>query len=321
MAFRKLRQPIRIIATLPPYVDHRQEIIDHPLVSELRFNTVSPLDTTREKMLARLQKECGRKPLWIDLKGRQLRIAKFAYLPYAFVELNHRIEVDLPAEILFKDCTSTVVRIVDGNKLILGGRPERVVGEGEPVNIIHPSLKIEGFLTDSDWEYADAAYRLGLNSIMLSFVERWDDVMQLNCVHHDARAMLKIESLRGLAYLERWRPNHGRLMAARDDLAIQCRGREELLVNSLRRIGRLDPTAVCASRLFRSLEEDDRRPVALADIADFELMLRFGYRTFMLSDGLCFHRPAFRRTMEFLDGYLGERIVRDEAPPQMEDET
>ncbi|HXE72849.1 MAG TPA: hypothetical protein VNO81_09315, partial [Candidatus Nitrosotenuis sp.] len=58
----------RLIATLPPYVAHRQEILGHPLVDELRFNTISPRAEPIPDLLARLRGECAGKRLWIDLK-------------------------------------------------------------------------------------------------------------------------------------------------------------------------------------------------------------------------------------------------------------
>lgn len=300
----KKTDSVEIIATLPPYVDHRQEIIRHPLVSALRFNSISPLAYSREKMLRRLKKECGRKPLWIDLKGRQLRIAKFAYLPDAYVELNHEIEVELPCEIRFKDCVSQVVHVVEGRRLILSQRPLRVVGEGEPVNIVDSSLKIKGYLTDSDREYVQAAIKLGLNRFMLSFVERESDLEELRQDATDAAIVAKIESLAGLRVMDRLGDDVC-LMAARDDLAIQCQGREAMMTYALNRIRQLDQKAIVASRFFQSLENGE--PLSLADVSDFELMLRYGYRRFMLSDGLCFHRDSFLATMAFLERYLSSR--------------
>jgi hypothetical protein len=37
---------------------------------------------------------------------------------------------------------------VDGDRLILEDGPRRLVGPGESVNIVHPSLEIEGTLTE-----------------------------------------------------------------------------------------------------------------------------------------------------------------------------
>ena len=61
-----------------------------------------PVAEPKRDVLASLLETCGRKPLWIDLKARQLRITRFAYMPLAFVEVSRRISVELPARVLFK---------------------------------------------------------------------------------------------------------------------------------------------------------------------------------------------------------------------------
>lgn len=292
----------RLIATLPPYVDHRAEIIGHPAVDGLRFNTVSPLAESRRDILARLKRECGRKRLWIDLKGRQLRIAKFAYLPYAFVELTHRISVDLPAAVRFRDCVSRVVEIVGGNKLILDRRPVRVVGEGEPINILDPSFKVEGYLTEGDREYLTEAADLGIHDYMLSFAESDQDVADVLAIDPKARITAKIESRRGLEWM-RTRPSGVRLMAARDDLYVNMGDDKAGILDALRGIRAADRGAMVASHLLESLENSSAP--SLADISDVELMVRMGYGTFMLSDTLCFREEAFRAAAPLMARLLG----------------
>lgn len=295
----------RVIATLPPYVDHRRDIIAHPRVGELRFNTISPLAESRRDMLARLKRECGGKRLWIDLKGRQLRIARFAYLPYAYVTLCHKIRVTLPVEVHFRDCVSQCVEIAGGDKLILSRRPLRVVGEGEPVNILHPSLTIEGTLTDSDREYIEAARELGLHDYMLSFAETGADVAEVRALDPLANVVAKIESRRGL---ERARgggfalPGCAGLMAARDDLFVHVGAKPSAYLAALEDVIEADPGAVAASGLFASLERGDR--VAPADLADLWCLLRMGYRRLMLGDAVCFQEDAFRRALALLDELL-----------------
>jgi hypothetical protein len=284
----------RVIATLPPYVDHRRAIIEHPLVDELRFNTISPLAENRHDMLARLSRETAGKRLWIDLKGRQLRIAKFAYLPYAYVSLSHRIRVTLPVDVYFRDCVSRAVELVEGDKLILSRRPIRVVGEGEPINILDESLQIDGYLTASDREYIAAARELGLHDYMLSFVEQPADVDEVIALDPAASVAAKIESRRGLAYVPRARV---RLVAARDDLYVQLGADKSGYVPALETIVNADPTAIVASHILGSLESGS---LSSADVADVELLLRLGYRQLMLSDTLCFREQSFHDAMDVL---------------------
>lgn len=294
---------VRIIATLPPYVDHRRLIIEHPRVDGLRFNTISPLAERRAEVLARLARECGDKPLWIDLKGRQLRITRFAYLPYAYVELSHRIRVKLPIDVHFKDCVSRAVELVDGNKLILNRRPVRVVGDGEPINILDPSLEVEGYLTDSDREYVDAARTLDMHDYLLSFVEHDADVEALLALDPAARPVAKIESRRGLAYARKIDPARVRLMAARDDLYVQLGAAKTGYIAALEGIIAADPRAIVASRLLNSLEQS-AEPSA-SDLADLELMRRLGFNVFMLDDAICFREESFRAAIEVLASVFG----------------
>ncbi len=290
-----------LIATLPPYVSHRDEIVGNPLVAGLRFNTVMPIGESRNEVLARLQRECGSKPLWVDLKTRQLRITKFAYLPYAFVEISRRIKVNLPVPIFFKDCVSEIVEIVDGNKLILSKRPVRVVGAGEPVGILDPSLEIEGFLTEGDVEYIEAAKKLGIHNYMLSFVEKEDDVQELLAIDPEAMVVAKIESQRGLRFVDTVYSRMKQsvtLMAARDDLFIQLGEDKAGIIEATKKIISRDKNAILASQILSSLEESDN--VSLADISDMELMKRLRYRNFMLGDTLCFQGNSFRNAIRVL---------------------
>lgn len=289
---------MKLIATLPPYVRHRETIARHPAVDALRFNTIMPIGEPKRTVLATLLGACGGKPLYIDLKGRQLRITRFAYLPYAVVEISRRIAVDLPARVTFKDCEAEIVRIVDGNKLILAERPMRVVGAGEPINILDDSLVVEGYLTDDDREYVAAARALGIHDYLLSFVEAPDDIAELRALDPDARIVAKIESQRGLDFVRDGAPDSRagvRLMAARDDLLRQMGDAAHEILEALELIVQRDPDAIVASRILTSLEDD--ASVALGDLADLALMYRMGYRTFMFSDGLCFSERAFDRAV------------------------
>ena len=287
-----------LTATLPPLVSHRAEIASHPLVDELRFNCVMPIRGSRRETLCDLLRVCEDKTLWIDLKTRQLRITRFADPTYEYVELSHAIRVDLPAPIHFKDCTSTIVAIEGGNRLVLEERPRRPVGAGEAVNILDPSLEIEGFLTERDAEYVEISRGLGHHHYMLSFVERAEDVEALLALDPDAVVIAKIESLRGLEFVRDVYPRLAgrvRLMAARDDLFINLGARKVDILRAEATIIRHDPRAIAASRILTSLEEHD--VVSLGDLKDLHSLTLAGYRSFMFSDGLCFSREAFRRAI------------------------
>ena len=295
-----------LIATLPLLPRYRYDIARNPLVDELRYNTVMPLDVDIPAAVSQLQEASGPKPLWLDLKTRQLRITRYAYLPYDYVELSHKIRVNLPAKIHFKDCVSEISQIVDGNKLILSERPLRVVGAGEPVNIQDPSLEIEGFLTDKDCAFIDAARKCGLHRYMLSFVEKNSDIEELRSLDPDAVIMAKIESPWGLDFVRDCYPGslqEVRLMAARDDLYINMGDNKVDILNALSLILQKDPQATVASRIFTSLM--DHEDVSMGDISDFHMLHMMGYTSFMLSDEICRIREVFRKVIRTYDSYIG----------------
>lgn len=304
------KQRIRVIASLPPYAEHRKYIIGHPLIDELRFNTIWDTDVTRDRLLQRLQEECQGKRLWIDLKARQLRVIENAYIPEAFARLNHRLRVDLPVEAHFRDYTAQVVEIVEGDRLMFDRAPRIAVGRGQPLNITHPSLEIEGFLLDSDREYIEAAVQLGLHDYLLSFYEDWSDSAEVLAIDPRANIVAKIESQRGMQFVrEKYaqlpKKDRPRLMAARDDLWVHYRDQHAGYLPAVQDIALADTTAIVASRLLTSFENGGK--LSPNDLSDLELVLRMGYRTIMISDGLCLDRIAFIKVMSELERLLTEQ--------------
>lgn len=276
------------IVTVPPHADFLEEVARHPLVCGLRLNTVMPIRGTITDTLARLA-SLGQ-PLWIDLKGRQLRVAEAAVPPFTAVRLSHRIRVKTPAVALFGNGKEEArILEVDGDRLILEDGPRRVLGPGESVNIPCASLAIEGQLTDRDREYVLAAKELGLHRFMLSFVEGPEDVEAVKALDPDAQVVSKIESLAGLDAVRRHGAALGRLMAARGDLYLELR-RPHHLLGALRTIVQSDPDAIVASRIFDSLAWEPEP--ASQDITDAAYLIASGYRTLMLGDEVCLRRDS-----------------------------
>jgi hypothetical protein len=293
---------IQAILTAPPYAPYLAEVAEHPLVSGFRLNTVMPLREEPREAINRLQ--TYGQPLWIDLKGRQLRTIQAAIPPYTEVLLSHPIRVDTPVEAFFSDGTEVVqVAAVDGNRLILENGPRRLIGPGESVNIIHPSLVIEGTLTETDRVYLTAMKELDLKRVMLSYVEQRDDVNAVQQLLPQAECILKIETQRGLSYIRQHGNAQGRLMAARGDLYVEVL-RPHKIVSSLREIITQDPEAVVASRIFDSLTY---HPVpSSADIGDVAFLLSLGYRTFLLGDALCFQRDTVLEALNLLQAIASQ---------------
>lgn len=294
---------ISVIITAPPYADFLAEAAAHPLVRGFRLNTVMPLREGPREALERLA--AFGQPVWVDLKGRQLRVAGAAVPPYSEVSLNHAIRVPTPVDAYFSDGNERVrVAAVDGARLILADGPRRLVGPGESVNIIHPELEIAGTLTESDLAYLEAMKALGMKQVMLSYVESPQDATEVRKLLPGAEVLLKIETQRGLDYVERHAAGYGRLVAARGDLYVEVL-RPHRIIPALKAILAADPRAIVASRLFDSLAF---QPVpASADIGDAAFLLEIGYRTFLLGDQVCLRRDPLLEALNLLQAMAGSR--------------
>lgn len=308
--------PIRAIVTVPPYAPFLPEVAAHPLVCGLRLNTVMPLgrDETMAAMLGRLS-SLG-PPLWVDLKGRQLRITQAAVPPFTEVMLSHRITVRTPTDAFFSDGREHAqVVAVDGQRLILLDGPRRMVGPGESVNIPDPSLQIEGVLTATDVAYLAAMRGLGLRKVMLSFVEQNSDLDAVRAHLPDAELVLKIESKKGLAWVRDGYRRDGeapaRLMAARGDLYVEVFYPHAIL-GAVRRIIGADRDAIAASRILPSLARGPAAVPDCADISDVAYLIGLGYRTLMLGDEVCLRRDSVMAALNLLDAIATE--LRPYAP-------
>jgi pyruvate kinase len=173
------------------------------------------------------------------------------------------------------------------------------VGEGQSINITGKNVTIKGYLTVEDRNYIAAACQIGLKHFMLSFVEQDRDINEVErCIEeslnfkdeNQPKFVLKIESQKGLEYIRKRSNSKHQLMAARDDLMVQIGQSKVRILPALEEIVHTDPEAICASRLFSSLEHDG--DLSLGDLADLFLMEKFGYKHFLLSDGLCRHSFA-----------------------------
>lgn len=310
-----LGHPVRAIVTIPPYAPFLPEVAAHPLVAGLRLNTVMPVrgDESLTSLLSRLSRLGP--PLWVDLKGRQLRVTQAAMPPFTEVRLSHRIRLNTPADAFFCDGKEHArVVAVDGDRLILLDGPRRFVGPGESVNIVDPSLQIEGSLTATDRAYLQAMREFGLHNVMLSFVEQHSDLAEVRELLPGAQLVLKIESKRGLDWVRDGfaggQPGDPstpapRLMAARGDLYIEVYHPHAIL-GALRRIVAADRQAIAASRIFPSLARGPNAVPDCADISDAAFLITLGYRTLMLGDEVCLRCDSVMAALNLLDAVAGE---------------
>ncbi len=192
---------------------------------------------------------------------------------------------------------------VDGDRLILDEGPRRLIGPGESVNIVHPSLEVLGSLTETDRRYLEAMRSVGLERVMLSYVETPEDVEEVKELLPDAEVMLKIETRKGLALVRDHGAGLGRLMAARGDLFIEVE-RPHRIVGAVRQIVEADPDAVVASRILESLADD---PVPeSAEIGDVAHLIGLGYRTIMLGDRVSLRRDSVVEALDLLEAIAAE---------------
>jgi len=334
---------LKIITTIPPYAPFLDELLSHPAISGVRLNTVMPTKEPLEDLLKRLKSLAGSKDIWIDLKCRQLRTVHGAFYkapsepkiyefggikhildpseprsygelrtpPWAEIEISHKVELDLsggPIKCWMQDGydSAWIVEICDGNKLIMLDGPQRVVGGGESINILHPSLEIKGYFTELDLQYIEAAKKAGIHNFMLSYVEKDDDIRELFDLDPKASAIAKIESKKGVKWVMNSFDSFNdrvRLMAARGDLYVEM-GRPDKILRPLRLIAKKDPSAVLASRILTSLRKSSLP--ACSDITDITCMLEMGYEHFMIGDDICFNRDMLFLAVDILQVIGGE---------------
>lgn len=299
-----MKQDCCLLATLPTLnnMDKVQKVFENPHISEVRLNTGVQTPYSAEealKMLKELSIKHNKK-LWVDIKGRQLKITKWADPLYSCIELNHKVSVSYPAQIYFRNGDIVnITHIKGGNKVFVDPLPRQALGAGQSVNIMAKDIEIDSYLTPRDKEYLYVCKQMDLNNIMASFVESFDDLRQILSFLPNAQITTKIESLKGMEFISRYDiPN---LMAARDDLYLQS-GQNYSILNHLKTIIGKDKNAICASRIFLSLE--NREKVDFADFADLELMYNLGYRRFMLCDNICNYRfeKAIEAWRDFING-------------------
>ena len=174
---------------------------------------------------------------------------------------------------------------------------------GESVNIVHPSLRIEGYLTETDTAYLRAMRDVGLNRVMLSYVESEKDIAAVQEILPDAEMILKVETRRGLEFARKHGPKFGELIAARGDLYIEVL-EPHRIIGALREVIAADPNGGVASRIFDSL---GRHPVPdSADIGDAAFLLSLGYRTFLFGDIVSLRRDSLIEALNLLEAVARE---------------
>jgi len=285
--------------------------IQNDLIAGARFNVGARSPYSPHKTLELILAAMGNKEFWVDLKGRQLRITKWAVPTYGDIELNHEIELDYPAEVIFRDGEICSIRKVVRNKIYVEPDPPEAIGAGQAINVHSANLIIKGYFTDEDLLYIEAAKNLGIHNYMLSFVEEESDIIEMIKLDPLCKIVAKIESPKGMDFVKNVYPkfkDRVNLMAARDDLFINIGHDKWAMLNALQELIAADPETILASRVLTSLQKSPS--VSLGDLSDLYLMASWGYKNFMFSDGLCFKRQALISALEIFGQFVEKYQTR-----------
>ena len=292
-----------LIVTQGPYSTFLDEVVRQDIVSGIRLNTVMPVKSGELKgKLAELNRRIQPKILWIDLKARQLRVTEFANSPYTAVTISHKIKLNLPATVYFDNGSLTAKLVeIDGHKLILEDYAGRMIGPGESVNIIDPSLEYldPSLLTERDMTYVQTCRDLGIDHFMLSFTESASDIHNLKQLYPECQIMAKIESKKALTALREITESCEWIMAARGDLYTELDYPHEIgpalkMIHSV-----AGDKAVAASRMFNSLL---KHPVpSCPDMMDILYLKDIGYRHFMIGDDICFKKELLFQVLRIFN--------------------
>ncbi len=291
-----------VIVTQGPYSSFLDEVVREDIVQGVRLNTVMPIKEGEiRRKLKELHERIYPKTLWIDLKARQLRVTDFANTPYTAVSISHKIHVNLPAIVYFDNGNITAKLVeIDGTRLILEDYAGRLIGPGESVNIIDPSLKYlePSFLTERDKGFVDVSRDLHIGHFMLSFAESAADVEFLKKLYPDCVVMAKIESKKGMDSLESIAGSCGWIMAARGDLYTELDYPHEIGPALKRIVSVAGEKAVAASRMFNSLL---KHPVpSCPDMMDLLFLKDMQYRHFMIGDDICFRKEMLFQALRIM---------------------
>lgn len=299
---------MEIIATLPPpHLTRINGVAINPDINMFRFNTGAKTPFTPEETLKKILEYVQKEKLWLDLKGRQLRIAYWSMYPYGDIVLTRDIRVDLPATIHFRNDDVCTIVERQGRKIFVDPAPRHTVGEGQAVNIHGDDFEVIGdYLTDTDKQYIEAANKFGVHKYMLSFLEKPSDVMEVLALDTSAEICGKIESIQGLNFINKpFYLNNGassiRLLAARDDLFTNIGANKKDMFEALKLIIKRNPDAIVASKILTSLYQ--HKELSFTDLSDIYLMQEMGYKSFMLGDELSFNTDAFNQAVSILKNF------------------
>ena len=166
---------------------------------------------------------------------------------------------------------------------------------------------VEEYLTVQDKRFVEAAQKLGIHKYLLSFVEQKSDIFELLKLDPEAKIIAKIESIKGLEFVENTYlevNENVRLMAARGDMYVELEWPHQIL-GALAKIIKADKNAIAASRILESTLNPEKLPNC-ADISDMALLLKMGYRSFLLGDNICEKEGSLKSALGLMEAIYQE---------------
>jgi pyruvate kinase len=285
---------VELLSTLWPSFPHYERFVQDSRLSGIRLNSAMMSNPELDNELKVIEKQKGiqKVPLYFDVKARQPRVIEV--IPnddHLDLRLNHAIVVRTPSVVIFKGgVDSAVLDHLEegGQRLVFRGGPHYKVKAGESLYLRDHSLRILGDLfTPEEKLKIEKCRNAGFKQWFLSYVEEENDVDQfLELAGKDSEVWLKIESMRGLSYVESTFKKRDNLVlvAARGDLYVEI-DKPHHIAQALRLIIGKDPQACVASRILLSVVES---PVpSCADFLELQWLYDVGYRRMMLCDELC----------------------------------
>lgn len=302
---------LELMVTMWPSFPHFRQFATDPRIGGVRLNTaMASIDELQHELLEAAH--MGGMPLWVDVKGRQLRVVESRPYPDRLeLILNHPIKVKTPVEVIFKagEDWAPLKEVTDhGYHLIFDGGPSFMVKAGESLHIRHPSLEVGGAqFVDAELDKIAASKKAGIKRFFLSYVQNQKDVDEFrNLVGKDAEVILKIEDAKGLRYVaEEFRKTPGTsLMAARGDLYVEI-DKPHKIINALKMIIASDPEASVGSRILLSVCQG---PVpSCADFLELAWLADIGYQRMMLCDEICLKEHLLGAAVDAFDHFRKDR--------------
>ncbi len=253
-------KPIDLLVTLWPSFPHFRKFACDPSIAGVRLNSAMISAPELDRELAIVAGTPSSAPVFYDVKGRQPRVVEVIPNKARLeLRLNHPVEVRTPSTVIFKGGSDHA--ILDsleegGQRLVFRGGPRFQVKPGESLYLRDPGLRIKGDLfTPQEVAKVEKVRASGLKRYFLSYVEEQSDVDRfLELVGHDCEVWLKIESMRGLRFVDTAfkKADNLVLVAARGDLYVEL-DRPHMMSDALRLIIGKDPEACAASRILLSV--------------------------------------------------------------------